>query len=225
MRNFRGLMNTKIDRASSLEAEVESLRDEIRYLKADQRAKDRELDTARQQLQIFQLNALQEAPAIQIGTEVRMRYLELYRRRMGLPPSNSGNDAKKSGDRAAHRGRPLVDAWLYETGRRNDAVIYKDLYGISFSQLINWRDIPEVVEVCGFHASLRSDGTMTPRFHTLFNELFDAAAAYSSAEKLAAAFKQEKAFLGKYGELQNCYDAIIAANPPGWRGNQSVFSP
>ena len=35
-------MNTKIDRVSSLEVEVEFLRDEIRYLKADQRAKDRE---------------------------------------------------------------------------------------------------------------------------------------------------------------------------------------
>jgi hypothetical protein len=46
--------------------------------------------------------------------------------------------------------------WLYETGQRKDAVIYKNLYGISFSLLIKWRDIPEVVDVCGFHASLKS---------------------------------------------------------------------
>jgi hypothetical protein len=109
-----------------------------------------------------------------------MRYLESYRRCMGLPPSDGGNDAIKSGDRAAHRGRPLVDAWLYETGQRNDAGVYKNLYGISFSLLIKWRDIPEVVEVCGFHASLKSDSTMMPRFQSLFNE-FDAAAAYNSA--------------------------------------------
>jgi hypothetical protein len=218
-------MNTKTDNMSSLELEVESLRDEIRYLKADQLAKDRELDTARQQLQILQLKALQEAPAAQIGSEVRMRYVESHRRRMGLPPSNGGKDAKKSGDRAAHRGRPLVDAWLYGTGQRKDAVVYKDLYGISFALLANWKDIPEVVEVCGFHASLKSDGTMTEKFKALFNELFDAAAAYSSGEKLAAAFKQGKILLSKYSELQNCYDAIIAANPPRWRGNQSTLSP
>jgi hypothetical protein len=113
----------------------------------------------------------------------------------------------------------VVDAWIYETGQRKDDVVYKDLYRISFSLLINWRDILEVVQVCGFHASLRSNGTMTLRFHTLFNKLFDAAAAYSSTEKLAAAFKQEKILLSKYSELQNYYDAITAANQPRWRGN------
>jgi hypothetical protein len=49
-------MTTKIDKVSSLEVEVESLQDEIRYLKADQRAKDHELDTARQELQILRQN-------------------------------------------------------------------------------------------------------------------------------------------------------------------------
>ena len=66
------------------------------------------------------------------------------------------------------------------------------------------RDVPEVVEVCGFHASPKSDVTMTSRFHTPFNELFDAAAPHGSAEKLVAAFKEEKTLLSKYGELQNC---------------------
>lgn len=153
-----------------------------------------------------------------------MRYVESYRRRMGLPPNEGGNEAKKSGDRAAHRGRPLVDAWLYETGQRKDSGVYKDLYGISFSLLLSWRDIQEVLEVCGFHASLKSDGTMTPRFHTLFNKFFHAAAAHTGVEKLACAFKHDKILLSKYGELQNCYDAIIAANPPRWRGNQLAFS-
>ncbi len=154
-----------------------------------------------------------------------MYYLESYRRRIGLPPSDGGNDSLKSGDRAAHRGWPLVDAWLYETGQRKDAVVFKNLYRISFSLLIKWRDIPEVVEVCGFHASLKSDGTMTLRFQSLFNELFDAVAAHNRVEKLAAAFKQEKILLSKYGELQNCYDDIITANPPRRRGNQLAISP
>jgi hypothetical protein len=160
-----------------------------------------------------------------IGIDVRMCYLESCRRRMGLPLSDGGNDAKKNGDRAAHRGRPIVDAWLYEMGHRKASAVYKDLYGISFSLLMSWRRIPEVVDVCGFHASLKSDGTMKSRFQTLFDELFDAAAAHTSMEKLAAAFKQDKILLSKYGEVQNCYDAIIAANPPRWRGNQLAFSP
>jgi hypothetical protein len=47
----------------------------------------------------------------------------------------------------------------------------------------------------------------------------------SSAEKLAIAFKQDKILLRKYGELQDCYDAIIAANEPKWRGNQLALLP
>ncbi len=89
---------------------------------------------------------------------------------MGKSIGKVGYDHIKSGDRAAHRGRPFVDAWLYQTRQMSDQNVYKDLYRITPGEMWQWRDIPEVVEISRFHASLQSEYKLSNRFRALFDQ-------------------------------------------------------
>ena len=77
-------------------------------------------------LQSLEEQALQDTSAGNIGKEVRLRYLERHRQRMGRGIVKLGYER---GDRAVHRGRPVVDALLWLTGLITDRKIYPDLYG------------------------------------------------------------------------------------------------
>ncbi len=59
---------------------------------------------------------------------------------------------------------------------------------------------------------------MSPKFENIFKGLLDAVKNVGSPEKVKAAFKDGSLLSGKYHELQDCFDAVIAANPPKWRG-------
>ena len=85
--------------------------DEIRALKAEAHSYQDELRLLNGKVQSLEQQALQDTPATNIGKEVRLRYLERYRQRMGRAIGKLGYDRIKCGDRAAHRRRPIVDAF------------------------------------------------------------------------------------------------------------------
>jgi hypothetical protein len=180
----------------------ELLRDEISALKAEARSYQRELEAS----------GLKANEMEKIGKEVRMRYLEWHRQRMGKRIGEAGYGHIKSGDRAGHRGRPLADAWLYHDHQRSDHDVYEDLYGISPATMQEWRDIPGVVEISGFRASLQSEGTLSDRFRILFNQFLACIKAYPTSTKLCEAFMEDTTLQHKQNELQTCYDEIIATN-------------
>jgi hypothetical protein len=66
-------------------------------------------------------------PSPIVGREVRLRYLEHHRQRMGRAIGKQGYERIKDGDRAVHRGRPMVDALLCLTGLMSDHETYRDL--------------------------------------------------------------------------------------------------
>jgi hypothetical protein len=103
--------------------EKELMHAEIRSLKAEARSYQKELEASGPIARTKELGT--------VGKEVRMRYLELHRRRMGRRIGDAGYSHIKSGDRAVHRGRPLADAQLYHNGERSDPDVYEDLYGVS----------------------------------------------------------------------------------------------
>ena len=95
--------------------ELESLRsikeqqgDEIRALKGEVRSYLEESKST---------NLLHDMPIMDVGKEIRLRYLAKHRLDMEKNISKASRDNLhayiKAGDRAAHRGRPLADAWLY----------------------------------------------------------------------------------------------------------------
>ena len=101
-----------------LETEKQLQADEIRALKAETRSYQDELRSLNSKVQSLEEQALQETPAGDIGKEVRLRYLERHRQRMGKGIGNLSKERIKCGDRAAHRGRPVADALLCLTGYR-----------------------------------------------------------------------------------------------------------
>lgn len=109
-----------------LETEKQLQQDEIRALKAEARSYQDELRSLNGKVQNLEKQALLETPARNIGKEVRLRYLERHRQRMGRGIGKLGYERIKCGDRAAHRGRPVVDALICLTGLITDREVYPD---------------------------------------------------------------------------------------------------
>ena len=204
-----------------LETEKLLQRDEIRALKAEARSYQEELRSLSCKVQNLEEQALQEAPATNIGKEVRLRYLERHRQRIGRNIGKLGYDRIKCGDRAAHRGRPVVDALLCLTDLITDRGVYVDLYGVAPDIMKCWKNVPEVIQITSFHASLQSEGRLTKEFQVPFERLLEVAKTFSSPMELRAAFGDNKTLQQLQHELQDCYDKIVAAN---LRGRQDPTS-
>ena len=141
-----------------------------------------------------------------IGIKVRMRFLDqyrIYRKKEHIP-----RDMIKKGDRAAHRGRPLEDAWLYENRRRSDLKTYEGLYGISTYKVREWAHVHEIVEICGFHGSLQSAGLMTDEFRVLFSDICSVGYMCDTAKGFQRAFESDRRLQNNHDELRRCFDRI-----------------
>ena len=195
-----------------LEAEKLRQGDEIRALKAEARSYQDELRSLNSKYQSLEDQALQEAPAGELGKEVRLRYLERHRQRMGRGIGKPGYERIKCGDRAAHRGRPVVDALLCLTGLIKDREVYPDLYGVDPETMKQWKDVPEMIAITSFRASLQSEGRLTRDFQAPFERLLKVTKTYFSSTELRAAFRENKTLQQLQDELENCYDRIVAAN-------------
>ena len=134
---------------------------ELRALKIEVQTHKNDLQSLTTQLHTLTSQAPQDTPFTKIGQEVRLRYLEKHRQRMNRPIGPLGRERIKRGDRAAHRGRPVPDALLCLAGIMTDREVYQDLYGVSAEIVKECRDVPEVIEVAGFRASLKSEGRLT----------------------------------------------------------------
>ena len=207
LRDELALTKKKVEK---LESEKLFQGDEIRALKVEVRSYQEELRSLNGKVHSLESQAIQEAPFKTIGQEVRLRYLENHRRRIGRKIGNLGTERIKCGDRAAHRGRPVVDALLCLTGVITDREVYRDLYGVDAEIVKKCMDVPEVIEVAGFRASLQSDGKLTPDFRVNFERLLTLAKTYRSPTELRAAFRENQTMRQLHDALQNSYDKIVA---------------
>ena len=196
------------------QATIILLKDELRASKAEARSYHDELERSNTKLQEAErlIHRHSEDPATEIGRDVRHRYLEHHRRHKMALPFNG--DLIKAGSRAAHRAKPIADAWLYTTGGRTDTHVYADLYGITPEEMMaKWKGVPEVVEVRGFHGTLKSEFGVSEQFLALFGEFESAVQRYESPEEFRRGFDADGKLQRVYCELQDCYDAIVHANP------------
>jgi hypothetical protein len=208
------------DRLFRMTEEVERLkmdkilqRDEICSLRAEARSLQHEISTLNRQIKDIKAEVLHDKPATNVGREVRLRFLEVHRKRMGNWKRKVDDARIKCGNRAAHRGRPVVDALLCLTGLMADEKVYVDLYGVSPLVARKMMHVTEMIEVMGFRASLQAEGKLTPGFQSLFERLLTYASTYSGAMQLRVAFREEKAVQACHNALQDCYDSIVAASP------------
>ena len=208
------------DEMAQMRREIEKLRtekqlqgDEIRALKVEVRSYQGELNSLNNKVKSLEDQALQETLTADIGKQVRLRYLEKYRQRMGKSIGKLGYDRIRRGDRAAHRGRPVVDALLCMTGLMTDPDVYANLYGVDPDTMKTYRDVQGVVDITGFRASLQGEGRLTKEFQVLFERLIKLTRTYASPMELKIAFEKDKTVQQLQAELQVCYDKILAANP------------
>ena len=194
-------------------------------MKAEVRSYQDELKLLNGRVQSLEEQALQETSATNIEKEVRLRYLERHRQRMGRGIGKLGYDRIKCGDRDAHRGRPLVDALLCLTNQITDRGVYSDLYGVDPATMKHWKDVAEMVEITSFRASLQSEGRLTGDFQVLFERLLEVAKTYASSMDLRAGFRDNKTLQHLQDEMQVCYDKLVAANLRAQQDPSSQHNP
>ena len=221
-------MQLQRNEIKSLKSEARSYQDELRQLQSgvatmkkealQARSYQDELEKLQLEVPITEEQALQETLAAEIGKQVRLRYLEQHRYRMKRGIGKVGHERIKCGDRAAHRGRPVIDALICLTGLMTDPKVYEDLYGVTPEQMLFLKDVPEVIEIASFHASLQSEGWMTKDFKAVFDRFCVVAKRSLTPMQLREAFKEgckDKSLHQLQAELQDRYDKIIAAHPRG----------
>ena len=227
-------MQLQRDEIKSLKSEARSYQDELRQLQSEvatmqkealqARSYQDELEKLQSETPTMKRQAQQETLAAEIGKQVRLRYLEQHRYRMKRGIGKVGHERIKCGDRAAHRGRPVIDALICLTGLMTDPKVYEDLYGVTPEQMHHLKDVPDIIDIASFHASLQSEGRMTNDFKALFNRLSEKAKRYLTPMQLREAFKegsQDKILHQLQAELQDRYDKIVATNPRGQQRSSS----
>jgi len=189
-------------------------RDELRALKAQVASYQDEIASMNRRLQQAYEDQLwnDEAPALAVGRDVRLRFLERHRLRLKRSTFDSARQRIKAGDRAAHRGRPVADAMLYVEGLMQDQEVYLDLYGQLPYEMLKNEFVSELVEVAGFRGSLQSEGRLSEQFEMLYRRLMSLVANCGSPRALRAAFAKNKMVQECYHGLQETFDKIVSEN-------------
>lgn len=69
---------------------------------------------------------------------IRSRFFDTYLRDFKGRDDLRGSKTIRNGDRAAHHGDSVADAYLFQEGKRNDYSTYRELYGLEPSQIIKY---------------------------------------------------------------------------------------
>ena len=69
---------------------------------------------------------------------IRSRFIDTYKRDFKDRYDLRGSKTIRDGDKAAHHGDSIADAYLFQEGKRNDNSIYRELYGLDPSQIIKY---------------------------------------------------------------------------------------
>jgi DNA repair exonuclease SbcCD ATPase subunit len=80
------------------------LRDQVSLIKAEARSYCDEITSLNRRLQTLESQALQDTPALIVGREVRLRYLEHHRQRMGHAIKQGYDWGQSRAPRAADDG-------------------------------------------------------------------------------------------------------------------------
>ena len=70
--------------------------------------------------------------------KIRQRFLETFKRDIkGI--DTKGSKSIREGNSKAHNGDAQADAMLFDRDNRNDGAIYKELYGMDYRKVIEYR--------------------------------------------------------------------------------------
>ena len=70
---------------------------------------------------------------------IRRRFLDVYQRDIKGIKEFKGSKAIQTGNLRAHEGDALGDAVLFNHDGRSDSYLYRELYGLDFEQVLNFR--------------------------------------------------------------------------------------
>lgn len=107
---------------------------QLKHLSTKVAAQDQEIRTLKTRVHHLSIRA--------IGyNTIRSRFFDTYKRDFKGRDDLRGSKTIRDGDRAAHHGDSVADAYLFQEGKRNDYSIYRELYGLEPSQIIKYCEL------------------------------------------------------------------------------------
>ena len=70
---------------------------------------------------------------------IRRRFFDIYKRDIKAMRELKGSKAIREGNLIAHEGDAVGDADLFDRDQRTDRSIYRELYGLEYQQVLNFR--------------------------------------------------------------------------------------
>lgn len=139
IKNQNDIIKKQNDRIEGLENMIKTQNDKIEGLIQD--IKDLKATNGQQALKIGRLDSICKALL-----KSRCRFFAMYKRdkkpRLMTPQDYTQIE---EGNEAVHFGDPLLDAFMFEEKVREDILIYIDLYGLAFTQVLSIRESPVVL--------------------------------------------------------------------------------
>ena len=226
-RSYEETILTLSRQLSTIEAEKRSLQAELKFMNsAEDKVYRQDLE-----LQKLQGQASQEEAIKAIGREVRLRFLENHRRcHLNRRRDAQSNERMKAGNRAAHRGRPVPDAYLCVTGAVEPDV-YEDLYGVSPEDMAprdakgkhkgkGWCEVPDMADLVGFRGSLCSEGKLSSDFKDEFKALLRAAHLYDTPAALKNGFQRgDRELTHPQERMTRIFDDVVSKQEFGKKVN------
>ena len=230
LKSLKGTVRSLEDTITSLQDQLEANKvlfaecsRELRAMKPEDPYDPDEIPKLDLRISELEAAALEGVKIKELGREVRLRFLESHRRYNMSSKSTStpeSVDRIKAGNRAAHRGRPVADALLCVKGEFPDRAVYKDLYGVAPEDMAprdlkgkhrgkGYCDVPDMVRVTGFRASLKSEKACTSEFEDYFKKIIAELPKYDTTDKLRRALNEDKRLVYIQDKLAECFDKIV----------------
>ena len=112
---------------------------EMNILMAKDEKRASQIDEHQRQISSLESRVRQLVQSSEGYLSTRRRFLDVYKRDIKAMNELKGSKAIREGCRTAHEGDALGDAVLFDRDQRTDRSIYRELYGLDYLQVLDFR--------------------------------------------------------------------------------------
>lgn len=119
--------------------ELKQLRKEIKIVTSKYEGSARQIDEHQKQIVSLEGRVGRLTQSSEGYLLIRRRFLDVYKRDIKTMKELKGSGAIRRGNLIAHQGDALGDAMVYDRDHRTDASLYRELYGLDYNQVLDFR--------------------------------------------------------------------------------------
>ena len=119
--------------------ELEQIKREMHILTAKDEKRASQIDEHQKQISSLESRVRHLVQSSEGYLSIRRRFIDVYKRDIKAMEGLKGSKAIREGNIIAHEGDALGDAVLFDRDQRTDRSIYRELYGLDYQQVLDFR--------------------------------------------------------------------------------------